>query len=87
MKQDGYSRSIRSGGAPSAHTKLVALGVDPAIRMPTAMAISGLGESQLFLMISRGEFPRPFKLTPRGRAVGWRLSTITGWLADRESAS
>jgi len=39
--------------------------------------------SKLFAMIAAGHFPRPFKLVPGGRAVGWLLADVDAFLQQR----
>lgn len=46
--------------------------------------ITGLSRSTIYLMMSKGEFPRPVRLTRK--AVGWPESAITEWLNSREAA-
>ena len=46
--------------------------------------ITGLSRSTIYLMMSRGEFPRPVKIT--GKAVAWPESVIKTWLAARTKA-
>lgn len=46
--------------------------------------ITGLARSTLYDMMSRGEFPRPVKIT--GKAVAWPESAIANWLAARNEA-
>ncbi len=46
--------------------------------------ITGLSRSTIYLMMSRGEFPRPVKIT--GKAVAWPESLIKAWLAARTVA-
>lgn len=58
---------------------------DPILRMRNLPAITGLGESTIFALIARGNSPRPIRLTPGGRAVGWRQSVIAAYLADPEA--
>lgn len=43
--------------------------------------ITGLSRSTIYDLMSRGEFPRPIKLTPR--IVAWPESRISEWLAQR----
>ena len=44
----------------------------------------GLSRSTLYAMMADNRFPRPVRLG--SRAVGWRESTITDWLAQRDAA-
>ena len=46
--------------------------------------ITGLSRSTIYLMMSRGEFPRPVKII--GKAVAWPESVIKTWLAARTKA-
>ena len=46
--------------------------------------ITGLSRSTIYLMMSRGEFPRPVKIT--GKAVAWPETAIRNWLAERTKA-
>ena len=52
------------------------------LRRPKVEEIVGLSRSTIYDMISKNLFPRPIKLGIR--AVGWRESTISDWLRERE---
>ena len=43
--------------------------------------------STIYQLISKGQFPIPFKLTPSGRAAGWLESTIDEWIFSQASSS
>jgi prophage regulatory protein len=45
----------------------------------------GLRPSTIYEMISKGKFPRPFKIVQDGRAAGWLEFTIDEWLDSRRS--
>ncbi len=47
-------------------------------------AVTGLSRSTIYHLLSRGEFPRPVKIT--AKAVAWPESAIAGWLAARTKA-
>ena len=64
---------------PFGQDGLASAEVDVDLR--TVLARTGLGRSTLYAMMDRGEFPRPLKLGVR--AVGWRESDLTDWLAAR----
>ena len=51
------------------------------LRRHAVEEITGLSRSTIYLLMSRGEFPKPIKLT--GRAVAWPESAIAKWLAHR----
>ena len=57
---------------------------DKIFRRPAVQDITGLSRSTLYAMIAEGRFPAPVKLGTR--AVGWRETGLTTWLASREAA-
>ena len=57
---------------------------DKIFRRPAVQDITGLSRSTLYAMIAEGRFPAPVKLGTR--AVGWRETDLTAWLASREAA-
>lgn len=48
-------------------------------------ALTGLSRPTIYRLISRGEFPRPIRLS--ANAVGWDLKDILAWIEDRKAAS
>jgi prophage regulatory protein len=54
------------------------------LRKPRVLEIVGIGNTSLYDLLKRGEFPRPIRLGVR--AVGWRRSDVNAWLASRETA-
>jgi prophage regulatory protein len=56
---------------------------DRILRMPEVMKVVGLSRPQIYLLISRNEFPKQIKLTPGGKASGWLLSGIMSYLRSR----
>ena len=57
---------------------------DPLIRFKDQEPITGIGRTTAYSYIRQGLMPAPIKLGPR--ACGWRLSTLTAWLNERELA-
>lgn len=57
------------------------------LRMRDLPAKTGLGRSTLYQLIKRGFFPTGFALTPCGRARGWFVEDVDGFLAGRASGS
>ena len=51
------------------------------LRRPAVERKVGLSTTQIYTMMSAGEFPRPIKLAPK--AVGWVESEIDEWLQAR----
>ena len=64
---------------PEAHT-----GVQPdaILRVDAVAERIGLARPTIYRMVKDGEFPRPVKITTR--AVGWRESDLSAWIASRE---
>lgn len=46
-----------------------------------------LSASQVFSLVARGIFPKPFSLAPGGRAVGWLESDVSSWILQRKAAA
>lgn len=40
--------------------------------------------AKLFDMIARSQFPKPFRLVPEGRAVGWLEQDVNRWILERK---
>ena len=57
---------------------------DNHLRLPAVQSVTGLARSTIYDLMSKGQFPRPVKLT--GKAVAWPESKISEWLASREAA-
>lgn len=53
------------------------------LRMQGVCEKVGLGRSSIYELIAQGQFPRPFRLTPGGRAVGWFEADLDAWLMSR----
>lgn len=53
------------------------------LRKREVLAMVGLGTTSLYARIKDGQFPRAIPLSPGGRAVGWRLSSVQRYIADR----
>lgn len=54
------------------------------LRRPDVEARTGLSRSTIYLMMSRGDFPKPIRLGER--AVGWSEQSISDWLNSRKIA-
>ncbi len=51
------------------------------LRIPQTSKKTGLSRSTIYSLLSRGEFPKPIKLSIR--TVGFLESEVDQWLADR----
>lgn len=58
--------------------------IDKHLRRSAVEALTGLSRSAIYDLMSKGQFPRPVKLTTR--AVAWPESEVAEWLAQRASA-
>lgn len=59
-------------------------GDDRILRLPAVEARVGLSRATIYRRVAAGDFPRPVPLG--GKAVGWRLSAILQWMAERGAA-
>lgn len=55
--------------------------VDALLRLPEVRRRVGLSRSQIYLLVSRGYFPPPVKISLR--AVGWPSVAIDAWIKER----
>ncbi len=44
-----------------------------------------VSSAKLFDMVAKGQFAKPFKIVPGGRAVGWLESDVDEWVLDRKA--
>lgn len=58
-------------------------GADPILREPECRVLSGLSRTSRWRLERSGKFPARIRLSEN--AVGWRLSAIEQWLAEREA--
>ena len=56
---------------------------DRLIRKPELEATIGLCERQIRRLEDDGLFPQRVRIVPAGRAVGWSLTEVNAWLAER----
>ena len=55
------------------------------MRLPQVTKAIGLARSTIYKRVAAGTFPKPIRLGPR--AVGWLVSEIEQWIADRVAES
>src|SRR5262245_23445263 len=48
--------------------------------------VTGLQRSMIEIGMREGWFPKPIKLTPGGKAVGWLADEIAAWQEERRRA-
>jgi prophage regulatory protein len=55
------------------------------IRLPEALAKTGLSRTRAYVLIARNEFPQPVKLGSKdsARAIAFPEAEINAWIADR----
>ncbi len=52
------------------------------LRIDAVCAVTGLSMPTIYRLMSRGQFPRPVKIT--GYARAWKLSEVMRWIDSRE---
>ena len=57
------------------------------IRMNELVEKVGYAPSTIYALIKDDKFPKPFKLTPGGRANGWLETEIDKYLSDRAASN
>jgi prophage regulatory protein len=61
------------------------------IRLPETLAKTGLSRTRLYEAVNAGTFPKPVKLGPEARAIGFLESELDAWIEarvrDRETAA
>ena len=57
------------------------------LRMSDLPEKVGYKSSTIYGLVAQGKFPKPFKLTPGGRAAGWLESTIDDWIRAQASSN
>jgi prophage regulatory protein len=53
------------------------------IRLPEALAKTGLSRTRLYEAVAAGTFPKPVKLGHNARAVAWPASEVDDWIVAR----
>jgi prophage regulatory protein len=53
------------------------------IRLPEALAKTGLTRTRAYVLIAKNQFPQPVKIVPGGRAMAFPESEVDAWIADR----
>jgi predicted DNA-binding transcriptional regulator AlpA len=56
------------------------------LRMPALKAKVQMSETQIGDAVKRGEFPKPFKILPHGRAIAWDESEVDAFIVERLAA-
>jgi len=53
------------------------------VRPAEARERLGISRSKFASMVAHGQFPKPFKILPGGRACGWLETDVMAWIAAR----
>ena len=57
-----------------------------ALRMPEVELKTGMKKTQILEAAERGDFPKPFKVLPGGRAIAWNEAEIDEHLTRQMAA-
>lgn len=57
------------------------------IKRPEVRRRTTLSDSALYRLMDDGDFPRPVRPNPSGRAVAWVEAEVEQWIADRIEAA
>lgn len=58
--------------------------IDPVLTIKEVTATVLYSRSHIYRMVKAGAFPAPIRLGPA--RIGWRRSSVAGWLTQREGA-
>jgi len=53
------------------------------LRLPAVSDKTGMKRTQIYTAVRAGAFPKPFRLSDVGRAVGWAEDEIDQYLGER----
>jgi len=56
---------------------------DRIVRINEVSLLIGLSKQHIYRLVADAEFPKPFLIVRNGRAKGWLLSSVEGWLQSR----
>jgi prophage regulatory protein len=56
------------------------------LRLKAVIEATGLSRSLIYKLIKQGAFPKSFRLTVSGRAVGWSAEEVDAWISARIEA-
>ena len=56
--------------------------MESLLRRPAVQARTGLGRSMIYRYVKEGRFPAPVRIG--NRAVAWRESDVSAWIAERK---
>jgi prophage regulatory protein len=85
LKERGEAAVQRARDRLVGKAALSSLRMDQFLRMREVSLLTGVPRSTLYLLISRGDFPRPVALTRR--LVAWKASEVEAWMAARSVAA
>ncbi|MEL7611249.1 AlpA family phage regulatory protein [Vreelandella titanicae] len=57
------------------------------IKLPVVLEKTAISRSSMNRAIERGDFPKPIRLNPNGRAVAWVEAEVDEWIQQRIEAS
>lgn len=57
------------------------------LKRPEVRQRTTLSDSTLYRLMEQGDFPRPVRVNPNGRAVAWIESEVHAWIEQRIEAS
>jgi prophage regulatory protein len=55
---------------------------DRFLKMPEVVCMTGISKAQIYVLISRGKFPRQAKLFEGGKSAGWLYSEVKKYMEN-----
>lgn len=50
-------------------------------RLPQVCALTGLSRSSIYVLVAKGEFPAPVRITKR--AIAWPSASVEAWIRQK----
>jgi prophage regulatory protein len=54
------------------------------VRLPAVLALVGLSRTQIYRLMSAGQFPTPVRIS--ARSIAWRMAELIAWIETRPSS-
>lgn len=54
------------------------------VRLPNVLALVGVSRTQIYRLMSAGQFPKPVRIS--NRSVAWRMVELVAWIETRPTS-
>ncbi|KFK92927.1 MULTISPECIES: AlpA family transcriptional regulator [unclassified Serratia (in: enterobacteria)] len=57
------------------------------IKIDAVVEMCAMSKATIYRKVHKGLFPKPYVLSPGGKAVAWRLDELNKWISELEKAA